>query len=85
MSCGRWVCFNSSKMAAMARVGIPDDKSLADAGCRFFGASVEVCPTGGSRDKEKLIGGKMRRQALVPGKCTCQAQIHVPRNVRLVG
>jgi len=67
------------------RVGIPDDKSLGDAGCRFCGACVEVCPTGALRDREELMEGKKRRQALVPCKYTCPAQIDVPRYIRLIG
>jgi formate dehydrogenase beta subunit len=67
------------------RVGIPDDQLLGDAGCRFCGACVEVCPTGALRDKEELMEGKKRRQALVPCKYTCPAQIDVPRYIRLIG
>jgi formate dehydrogenase beta subunit len=67
------------------RVGIPDDQSLGDAGCRFCGACVEVCPTGALRDKEELMEGKKRRQALVPCQYTCPAQIDVPRYIRLIG
>ncbi len=67
------------------RVGIPDDKSLIDAGCRFCGACVEVCPTGALRDREELMEGKKRRQALLPCTYTCPAQIDVPRYVRLIG
>jgi NADPH-dependent glutamate synthase beta subunit-like oxidoreductase/ferredoxin len=66
------------------RVIIPDEKSLAEAGCRFCGACVAVCPTGAMRDKEELMEGKKRRQALVPCTYTCPAQIDVPRYVRLV-
>ncbi|MFC1863232.1 FAD-dependent oxidoreductase [Thermodesulfobacteriota bacterium] len=66
------------------RIGIPDEKSLVEAGCRFCGACVEVCPTGAMRDKEELMEGKKRRQALVPCTYTCPAQIDVPRYVRLV-
>jgi NADPH-dependent glutamate synthase beta subunit-like oxidoreductase/ferredoxin len=66
-------------------VGIPEDKSPADAGCRFCGACVAVCPTGAIRDKEELMEGKKRREALVPCQFTCPSQIDVPRYVRLVG
>ena len=67
------------------RVGITDDKSPADAGCRFCGACVAVCPTGAMRDKEELMEGKKQRKALIPCQFTCPAQIDVPRYVRLIG
>ena len=67
------------------RVGIPDDRLLVDAGCRFCGACAEVCPTGALRDREEQMEGKKRRQALVPCTYTCPAQIDVPRYIRLIG
>ncbi len=67
------------------RVGIPDGRTLAEAGCRFCGACVEVCPTGALRDKEELMEGRKRREALVPCTYTCPARIDVPRYLRLIG
>jgi NADPH-dependent glutamate synthase beta subunit-like oxidoreductase/ferredoxin len=67
------------------RVSIPDDKTLVDAGCRFCGACVQVCPTGALRDREELTEGKKQRQALVPCQYTCPAEIDVPRYIRLIG
>jgi formate dehydrogenase (NADP+) beta subunit len=66
------------------RISIPDGKSLSDAGCRFCGACVEVCPTGAMRDKEDLIKGKKRGAALVPCKHACPAEIDVPRYLRFI-
>ncbi len=66
------------------RVVIKDDQTLIEAGCRFCGACVEVCPTGSMRDREELMEGKKRRQALIPCRYTCPAEIDVPRYVRLV-
>ncbi|MBI5591650.1 MAG: FAD-dependent oxidoreductase [Deltaproteobacteria bacterium] len=66
------------------RIGIPEARLLAEAGCRFCGACVEVCPTGALRDKPELTAGKKRREALVPCRYTCPAQIDVPRYVHLV-
>jgi formate dehydrogenase (NADP+) beta subunit len=66
------------------RVSVLDDKSLADAGCRFCGACVEVCPTGAMRDREELVKGKKRGLALVPCKHTCPAGIDVPRYLRFI-
>lgn len=70
--------------AEETRIGIPDDRTLVEAGCRFCGACVEVCPTGAMRDKEELMEGKKRRQALVPCKYTCPAEIDVPRYIRFI-
>lgn len=95
IKCGRCVraCNDLRGAAVLQMVGeeeekhveIPDGKTLAEAGCRFCGACVEVCPTGAMRDDEKLMEGKKRREALIPCKFSCPAQINVPRYVRLVG
>ena len=66
------------------RVVIPDGKTLSEAGCRFCGACAEVCPTGAMRDREELMEGKKRKQALIPCQYTCPAGIDVPRYVHLV-
>ena len=66
-------------------VGTVFDRLLAESGCRFCGACVEVCPTGALRDKDELIRGKKRREALVPCKYNCPAGIDVPRYLRLIG
>ncbi len=55
--------------------------TLADSGCKFCGACVEVCPTGALMDKE--LKGE-REAALVPCKNTCPAGIDVPRYVHLI-
>jgi len=70
--------------AEETRIGIPDNRTLVEAGCRFCGACVEVCPTGAMRDKEELMEGKKRREALVPCKYTCPAEIDVPRYIRFI-
>ena len=66
------------------RIGTAFDRTLTEAGCRFCGACVEVCPTGAIRDREDLVKGKKRKNALVPCRYTCPAEIDVPRYVRLV-
>ncbi|OGO32915.1 MAG: hypothetical protein A2Z29_01615 [Chloroflexi bacterium RBG_16_56_11] len=64
--------------------GTAADLPLSDAGCRFCGACAEVCPTGAIQDKEELVRGKKRKDALVPCRFTCPAEIDVPRYVRLI-
>ncbi|MCL6476945.1 MAG: FAD-dependent oxidoreductase [Peptococcaceae bacterium] len=66
-------------------IGTVQDLPLADAGCRFCGACVEVCPTGALRDHEGLLmAGVTRKEALVPCRTTCPAGIDVPRYIRLI-
>ncbi len=65
-------------------IGREDDKSLAEAGCRFCGACAEVCPSGAIMDKEELFKGKSRKAARVPCKYTCPAEIDVPRYLRFI-
>jgi len=73
------------KKGKEAYIRTVSDSPLADAGCRFCGACVEVCPTGAIRDKEELTRGKSRRAARVPCRYTCPAEIDIPRYVRLIG
>lgn len=49
--------------------------TLGEAGCRFCGACVEVCPTGALSD---------RQRDPVPCRTACPAGIDVPRYVRLI-
>jgi NADPH-dependent glutamate synthase beta subunit-like oxidoreductase len=65
--------------------GIEVGKSWAEAGCRFCGACVEVCPTGAIMDKPELAHGKKRRDALLPCRANCPAEIDTAKYVRLVG
>lgn len=64
-----------------------DGSSLNEAGCRFCGACVEVCPTGSIREHdaiaEKAIG-KPRNDALVPCRAGCPARIDIPRYIRFI-
>jgi NADPH-dependent glutamate synthase beta subunit-like oxidoreductase/ferredoxin len=72
------------KKGKEAYIGAGSNSSLADAGCRFCGACVEVCPTGALRDKEELTRGKSRRAARVPCRYTCPAEIDIPRYLRFI-
>jgi formate dehydrogenase beta subunit len=65
-------------------IGTADDLPLAESGCRFCGACVEVCPTGAIQDKEELVKGKSRKAAMVPCRYTCPAEIDVPRHIRFI-
>ncbi len=56
--------------------------SLADSGCKFCTACVEVCPTGALMDKQVRPGKK--EEDLVPCKEACPAHIDVPGYLRLI-
>ncbi len=67
-----------------AYIGMASGSSLADSGCKFCGACVEVCPTGALRDKEEFTRGKSRRAARVPCRYSCPAEIDIPRYIRYI-
>lgn len=60
----------------------PIAPSLKEAGCKFCGACVEVCPTGALLDID--VKRAERETALVPCTHACPAEIDVPRYVRLI-
>jgi formate dehydrogenase beta subunit len=66
-------------------IGTASDLPLSDSGCRFCGACAEVCPTGAIMDKEEFAKGKTRKEAIVPCRYTCPAEIDVPRYLRFIG
>ena len=66
---------------------VVDGTSLNEAGCRFCGACVEVCPTGSIREHEAIAEkaiGKPRNDALVPCRAGCPAHIDIPRYIRFI-
>ena len=65
--------------------GIAVGTTWEEAGCRYCGACVEVCPTGAIMDKPELVKGKRRRDALVPCRANCPAEIDTARYVRFLG
>ena len=65
-------------------IGTASDLPLADSGCIFCGACAEVCPTGAIMDKKGLMEGKKRRNALIPCRYTCPAEIDVPGYLRFI-
>lgn len=66
-------------------VGTAFGHSLKDAGCKFCGACIEVCPTGALRDKDCRWESEAEKEAvLVPCKYACPAGIDVPRYIELI-
>ncbi len=67
------------------RAGIPDGKSLADAGCRFCGACIEVCPTGSIVDVVDIMKPERSYEDnIVPCRATCPAHIDIPVYIRYI-
>ena len=59
--------------------------SLQEAGCRFCGACVEVCPTGSIVDAVGLIREERSRAGnIVPCRDTCPAHVDIPRYLRYI-
>lgn len=57
--------------------------SLAESGCKFCAACVEVCPTGALMDKSVRVGKK--EEDLVPCKDACPVHMDIPGYLRLIG
>jgi len=67
------------------RAGIPEGKSLKEAGCRFCGACIEVCPTGSIIDSLKIMKeDRSYAENIVPCRSTCPAHIDIPRYIRYI-
>lgn len=67
------------------RIGIDGGVSLAEAGCRFCGACIEVCPTGSIMDAfAEKYEQKPYAETVVPCRSTCPAHIDVPRYIRYI-
>lgn len=67
------------------RAGVPEGKSLKDAGCRFCGACIEVCPTGSIMDQVKIMKEERSyAENIVPCRSTCPAHIDIPRYIRYI-
>ena len=66
-------------------IGTENDLPLADSGCRFCGACVEVCPTGALQDEAGVFRNDIpREEALVPCSAECPAKIDIPRYIRYI-
>ena len=73
------------KMGWETYIGTENDLPLADSGCRFCGACVEVCPTGALQDAEGAFRNDITRsEALVPCTAECPAKIDIPRYIRYI-
>lgn len=67
------------------KVGIDGGLSLKEAGCKFCGACIEVCPTGSIMDAVGIIKEEMSyAEAIVPCKTACPAHTDVPRYLRYI-
>ncbi len=65
--------------------GVPEGKSLAEAGCRFCGACIEVCPTGSIVDAVGLMEKHPSyADNVVPCRAECPAHIDIPAYIRAV-
>ena len=65
--------------------GVPGGKSLAEAGCRFCGACIEVCPTGSIMDAAGLMDRyPAYGDNVVPCRAECPAHIDIPAYIRAV-
>lgn len=66
-------------------IGVSGDVSLEEAGCRFCGACIEVCPTGSILDKLGMIRSEHSHEDnVVPCRTGCPARIDIPRYLRYV-
>ena len=74
-----------NKQGGETYIGTQDDMPLGEAGCRFCGACVEVCPTGALQDVEGIFRDDLpKEQALVPCQAECPAHIDIPAYIRAI-
>ena len=74
-----------NKLGDETYIGTENDRPLADAGCKFCGACIEVCPTGALQDIQGVFREDLpREQALIPCTAECPAHIDIPAYIRAV-
>lgn len=67
------------------QIGIDNELSLKEAGCKFCGACIEVCPTGSIMDAIGVMKEDMSyAESVVPCKSACPAHTDVPRYLRYI-
>lgn len=67
------------------QIGTDGHVSLTEAGCRFCGACIEVCPTGSIMDAFQVMREERSyADNVVPCRGTCPAHIDIPRYIRYV-
>lgn len=65
------------------RIGTDGGVSLQEAGCRFCGACIEVCPTGSIVDTLNMFDeNKFYVDNVVPCRSGCPAHVDIPRYLR---
>ena len=67
------------------QVGTDGGVSLLEAGCKFCGACIEVCPTGSIMDAVGIVSEDISyRESIVPCTTACPANIDIPRYIRYI-
>jgi len=67
------------------RVGTDGGVSLEEAGCKFCGACIEVCPTGSIMDSVGIMKENVSySDSVVPCRAACPAHTDVPRYIRYI-
>jgi formate dehydrogenase beta subunit len=73
------------RIGGTVRIGVDGGVTLAEAGCRFCGACIEVCPTGSILDQAGLLqAGLPYKKAIVPCRSECPAGIDIPAYLRFI-
>lgn len=77
--------YDFKKCEGETYIGTQEDMPLGEAGCRFCGACIEVCPTGALQDAAGIFRSDLpREQALVPCQAECPAGIDIPAFLRAI-